>query len=377
MVNILLTGVIVADTIYDGRAPIVDNDEIKLMNGCRDTLGGYGNVVRQAVTLFDEVACGGLVNGSDMRGRVIKDTLAEIGANTDGLKDTQDVLNPHQDYSVLGEDGKVVAFKGSEVPTSASVILFSGSKRGIGHLTGANSLYSPQHVGKELDGVDTAVVLYAGLLYGWDGQPMVDFCRKCRERGILTVSAANGAENADEATLKKIRADVSELDVFICNRQEAEAIAGKKGQSLSAKHLVAEVSEVMGVRECGRSRLLAVTDGKNDANLLYCRPDGTTVEVAVPQIEVKPKHPTGAGDNFLLGLVKYVSDNRAAFNGGTLDVAMAGKYGNAMGTLHIAGDMGRIKMPSDLDDYVKTAFPQRLSVDTLEPPAAARRRDTV
>jgi sugar/nucleoside kinase (ribokinase family) len=152
----------------------------------------------------------------------------------------------------------------------------------------------------------------------------------------------------------------------VCNREEAEAIARVKGQRKSSRDLAPAVADVMNMR-AGRNRLVAVTDGKEGSHLIYGADNGSRVEAYIPAVKVQPKHPTGAGDNYLLGLVYYITENREAFERGRLNVGMAGRYGSAMGALHIAGEKDRIKSPADLDAYVAEKFPQRLEESLPQP----------
>jgi len=360
-----MAGVIVVDTIAEGNAPDARN-VIWLMDGYRDSVGGYGNVVPTAVNLFDRVVCGGLVNGGDMRGQLIKQRLESWGADTSGIKDSREALRPDKPYPVLIGGGRIENINGREIQTSASLIESSGSNRKIAHYTGTDSAFSPQHVGGEIEGADVAIILYTGLLLGWDGEPMADFARRMRGKGILTVSAANGADTASDETLGMIRTGIKEINVYVCNREEAEAIAGEKGKGLLAGELAEKVSEVMGMRGGKTSRLLAVTDGAKGCHLVYCNQKGeVAAPVNVPALEVNPVNPTGAGDNFLLGLTHYVVEHKAEFMGGSLNVATAGKYGNAMGALHIAGEIDRVRSPADLTKIVEERFPKVISPNTL------------
>jgi len=186
------------------------------------------------------------------------------------------------------------------------------------------------------------------------------------------VTAANGAENASPETLSKIRTALPSVDVFVCNKQEAKAIAGVGGEA-TTEEIAWLVQQKMMMREGRTGRLLSVTDGEKGSYLIYCDGEGRMTKTQVPALQVNPVNPTGAGDNYLLGLVHYVVEHKDEFRNGSLNVSEAGKYGSAMGALHISGKMGEMESVAWLGGYVEAKWPK--TVEVAPPGAVDRRRD--
>lgn len=113
-----------------------------------------------------------------------------------------------------------------DCPTSKTVILLiEGQDRRYLHLTGANQLFTVDHISR--DWVASLKVFYLGGLFGLPGidlRKLASLLEFCRARGVLTVVDVIAPESlSGMAQLKPL---LPLIDVFVPNEDEARAFTG-------------------------------------------------------------------------------------------------------------------------------------------------------
>ncbi len=291
MVTITCVGIVVADLLgrpidrfpEKGTLSLVPEMELHVGGGAHNTgvvLAKLGASVRVVAKV-----------GKDGLGEVVANALSRNGVDIQWLSPTD------------------------EYHTSATMAMVaSDGERTFLHYTGANRALKEEDVPDEAFS-DAQCLHLTGtfLLPGIDGEPTARLFRRVREKGVLTSLDTYWDDTGK--WLATIDPCLSELDIFISNRDESSRISGKKELVDNARFFLDRGIKVVAIKMGEEGSFIMTNEEK----------------ILVPPFAVEAVDGTGAGDAFSAGfLVGYLNN---------WDLYQVGLFANACGSLCV-GKMG-------------------------------------
>jgi len=291
--------------------PNVSEDELR-----QCALGGLGNWAPVLATLGFRTGVMGYV-GDDVAGRIYGQRLEE-------------------------EFGVSNLLIRTRYPTAVSFVKVSpdSGERTIEFYPGANQYFDfePDVLSKiRENGPRIVHIAYAGLCkLGFDrncGENLASGVAQMRSMGMFTSVDTHTIE--DYSILDSV---LAEVDLFVCNHEEASAICGKKSD-------VREVGQLLGRKYLNLRnglRIFGVTTSKG-AYYMFQDKRGETEGgfIGSRYGEIPAVDKTGAGDSHKAGLHAYLLANWEKVQAGELDeidIAHAFQVANLTATLNIQGE---------------------------------------
>jgi sugar/nucleoside kinase (ribokinase family) len=259
----LSVGILVADHLCDPIDHVPAAGELVLCPRLPLSIGGCAaNVAIDLARLGMGVGVVGCV-GQDAFGRFVIETLAEAGLDTQDIRQLADA------------------------ETSGTLIInVQGEDRRFIHAAGANARLRAEDV--PLARLRQAKVLYVGgylLMPALEGQPLTSLFREARAAGVKTVLDIVLPGPGDH--WPKLAPVLAETDVFLPNRDEAEALTGRHDPLAQAER-IAEAGAGAVVITCGAAGSVVVSRNER---------------WRAPAFEVDYQGGTGAGDAFDAGFI--------------------------------------------------------------------------
>ncbi len=263
MSQVVCVGIVVADVW--GR-PIDDQPEhgrLMLVDDMGMGIGGCAaNTGLGLAKLEVDTAIVGKI-GNDGFGRFIRESMAEEGIDTSGIKVTD------------------------ETNTSATMIMIDGAgERTFLHCIGANATMQPEDIDMKLVG-DAQILHFAGALVmpGFDGEPAASVMKAAQEAGTRT--ALDVVWDDTGRWMELLAPVLPHTDIFLPSFPEAVEITGRQTPEEAAEVLMDHGVKTVGI--------------KLGEEGCYVR--NAEREIRVPAYEVEVVDGTGSGDAFVAGFL--------------------------------------------------------------------------
>lgn len=267
--RIVCLGLIVADILVRGVPTPFDFDidthfvnEISLQSG-----GDANNQAQTLAKLGSQAAIAGRI-GHDAIGEILYKKICSLGIDTTALEIAD---NCKTDFSVV-------------------LITETGKRTFLFQPGGNNDFCLGKHI---YHAVEQANILSLGSLRGLpglDGNPVIEILHYAREKGVVTVAdMTSGKKMLPKELLFRA---ISELDYFLPSRDELIDITGCSNIIDGVKLLLKQGVKTIVVK-CGSDGVIAATGNE----LFY-----------VPACPVSTIDTTGAGDNFVAGILHKLAE---------------------------------------------------------------------
>lgn len=232
-VDCLSVGILVADHLCDPIPRVPDAGQLVLCPRLPLSIGGCAsNVAIDLTRLGVRTGVVGRV-GNDAFGRFVLDTLAGDGVDTRDIKQLDDA------------------------ETSGTLIInVSGEDRRFIHAVGANARLRADDI--PLERVRQAKVLYVGgylLMPALQAEPLADVFRQARAAGVKTVLDIVLPGPGDH--LPQLECVLAEIDVFLPNHDEGQALTGLSDPVAQAERFVAAGAGAVAIT-CGAAGSVVV-----------------------------------------------------------------------------------------------------------------------
>ncbi len=263
--EILCAGMIVVDVIVDGLEAMPLPGETGRVSSV--TLASGGDAINEAFALAklgNKVCLMGLI-GQDSQGQFIKDRCAHFGVSTEGL----------------------FADAGRSTTTSIVLLDKSGERSFLSERTASIAAYGPEHI--DLDMIRPGLkALSIGSIFTsqpFDTKALAPLLRKAKSVGAITV--ADMVMDQQGYGLDGLAEAWQYLDYVVPSELEAQIFTGSNDpRTIAANFQSRGVKNV--VLKRGSRGVVAFSEDQ---------------EVACPAFSVPTVDTTGAGDNFVGGLV--------------------------------------------------------------------------
>lgn len=266
MKKIACVGILVADVIVEKVLRYPQKGVLENVNSI--TMHNGGNAMTAAINLRKlgvESFMVGMV-GNDMFGQFLKNKLAEAGADTRGLKVSE---NAQTSASVLmiGEDGE----------------------RSFFHCTGTNAVFSEKDIDYSvIEECDAVFVTGTFLMDSFDGEETMKFLRRCKEMGKTTFLDVCWDSKGNWGKLLDM--SMPYIDYLMPSIDEAVLIAGKE-----------DVEDIADVFVSKGAKNVIIKLGSTGS---YLRREGEEKgQIFSPFYVENPVDTTGAGDSFCSGFL--------------------------------------------------------------------------
>ncbi len=201
--DVLCVGIAVADVMAKTIDDIPEWDHLGTFDHIEHHIGGCAvNTGVDLVRLGVPVAVSACI-GRDGAGAFVRQALADSGADTTGLVETDQAATSYT-FVMIGSDGR----------------------RRYLHHVGANAHFTDAHVPSDL--VAAARILHMGgslLMPAMDGEPTARLLARARDLGVTTCMDTAYNPTVDSRAL--IEPCLPHLDIFMPSIEEAQAITGE------------------------------------------------------------------------------------------------------------------------------------------------------